>query len=378
MLKNYPYISFLHIAIFIIALLFCACAKKAEIKAQKDIKEQIITQDLSVTFPKNRQESKEWYEKYFVPILKDSKYSVSKNEAREYEEFVRLFFADLSQIEYENEAIKKENLAQSVIFTNFSQEFFREYLFIKSLGVKIAPWNDFSSKINFKENIQSSSFVLNIMESMGESRDVDSIESSDSLRTLQNKTYLNFNHAVLGNSLLKISDMYYQSNAVLKKSSEISNLKEYNMPQDLQSLLYYRILYFKYNEKFLSNYLLDRFAFKYPQSMINALNSILQRKFGNASELQTQFRFQNYEPTNPVSIAQCKGADDTYPYKSECVGDIFVPWVAYLRSEVSEGEVLPIFVDSKLCVLINRNDSILYAQNTSALCGMVYRALTEM
>lgn len=359
-------------------ILFCACAKKAEIKTNtKDIKEQVETKEVVIPFAKNKAESDEWHEKYFAPILKDSKVSKNSDLAKEYETFNKLFFADLSQMEYENALIDTKTLAQSVVFTYFSQEFMREYLFINQQNIVIAPWSEFNSKINFKENIESSHFVLQIAQNMTNESFSNALNSAnlntDSIRSLQNKSYINFNNAVLGNSLLKLSDMYYDSGDVMGVSHEITGLTSYQLPQNLESLLYYRILYFKYHEKFESNYLLDRFAFKYSQETIEALHPILQRKF-NESELKSQFRFPNFEPTNPISISQCKGGSDIYPFKSECIKDVFLKWIIYLEKSLKGRDyVFPIYIDSKLCLLIGIDKNILYPQNTSEFCALLYR-----
>ncbi|MWV62262.1 hypothetical protein DCO58_05155 [Helicobacter saguini] len=370
MLRIYTKVLNFFLLLLLVTLL-AACAKKPTYTLTIDIKEQVETKKPSIPFATNKEESKKWYEQYFEPILKDSKVSKKSQSALEYEEFARLFFADLSQIEYENDLIDTKKLVQPVIFTTFSQDFMREYLFIKKQGLEIAPWQDFSSKINFKENIQSSNFVLQIAEKIDETNDSDKVPN---IRTLQNKSYINFNNVVLGNSLLKINDMYYGSDKVLEKSSEITGLKSYQMPRDLQSLLYYRILYFKYNEKFESNYLLDRFSFLYPQDTINALDTILQKKFESENELKSQFRFQNFEPTNPVSIAQCKGGSELYPYKKECIKVIFLSWISYLQKELRGSKyVAPIYIDSRLCLLVSSDKIILYSQNTSNFCGMLYK-----
>lgn len=361
--------------LLLLVTLLSACAKKATQTPTLDIKEQIKTQKVSIPFATNKEESKKWYKQNFEAILADSKISKKSQTALEYEKFARLYFADLSQIEYENEAIDTKKLIQSVIFTTFLQEFLREYIFIKNKGIEIAPWQDFSSQINFKENIQSSNFVLQIAENIDE---INTESKTLNIRTLQNESYENFNNAVLGNSLLKISDMYYDSDNVLAKSGEIAELKSYKMPRDLQSLLYYRILYFKYNEKFESNYLLDRFAFLYSQDMINALDSILQKKFVNENELKAQFRFQDFEPTNPVSIAQCKGGSELYPYKNDCIKYIFLEWIYYLQKELKGTEyVAPIYIDSKLCLLVGSNNVTFYPQNNSNFCKMLQNETQE-
>lgn len=379
-------ISTFYFSMLLILTFFVACAKKPEIEPSLSLKEQVQNKKLSIPFASNNAESKQWYSKYFEPILKDSKVDKNSQVAKDFENFARVYFADLSQIDYENEAIDTHNLAQSVVFTTFAKEFMREYLFIESKHLHISPWADFSSKIQFKENIQSSSFVLKIAESKAKA---DS-NKNPPLHKLQDLSYINFNDAVLGNSLLKISDVYYDSDKLLEKTKEITGLDEYKMPKNLQSLLFYRILYFKYAEKFESNYLLDRFAFLYPQYMISALDSILQRKFSDSEELKRQFRFQNYEPTNPVSIAECKSAKEHYPYKNECVSDIFLAWISYLQREMRENakdsnisqnsqdsieskEVLPIYVDSKLCLLVATDSIILYPHNTSSMCAMIYK-----
>lgn len=344
--------------IFFIILAFCACAKKEKL-APQDVIEKKINKQEDIPFAKNKKESSEWYKKYFAQILKDSK---NADKVSDFEAFAKLYFADLYQMSYED--IKQDDLIQSVVFTHFAKELLSEYLFIKTQNINIAPWSDFSSSLSFANNIESSNFVLKISKFM---------ESSTEDSMLQNRALTNFNNAVLANSLLFITNHYAKNNSVLNKSADITGFSSYKMPRELNDYMYYRILYFKYNEKYESGYLLDRFAFQHGNSMLEAINSIFERKTFDANELKEQFRFQDFEKTNVISIMQCKGAGSEYPFIKDCVNDVFIPWIIYLEKQLKNTQyMLPIFVDSKLCLLIGDEKQILYPNNKSKLCDGIY------
>lgn len=342
-------------------LAFVACAKKEQVAPQNTQERELKDNKTSIPFAKNKKESNEWYKKYFGDIIKDSK---NGGKASDFEGFAKLYFADLSQMDYEN--LNDKDLAQSVVFTHFAQELLSEYLFIKSQNVEIAPWSDFSSKISFASSIESANFVLkiaNLIES----------NSQDSIETLYNRSFTNFNNVVLANSLQYITNHYANSDSLLAKSSEITGLNSYKMPRELENFLYYRILYFKYNEKYESGYLLDRFAFQHGDSMLDAINSIFERKSGDVRELKEQFRFQNFEKSNTLAILQCKGAMSEYPFVQDCVRDVFIPWIIYLEKQLKNTQYfLPLFVDSKLCLLVGNRRQIRYAENKSQLCESVF------
>ncbi|RDU66727.1 hypothetical protein CQA53_02855 [Helicobacter didelphidarum] len=395
------------IVVFIVSIFFfTACTKKIETQVPKNLKEQITTGKIDIPFATSKSESNAWYKKHFSTILKDSKNAI---QAKPYENFAKLYFADLSQIAYKNKFINQSKLAQSVSFTLFSQELLREYLFIQDQKAIIASWSDFKSTIDFTPSIESANFVVRV---------------SENIKAFENESYQYYNEVVLANSLVELTNKYNKQAQTSQKTQEITGLKHYHIPQDLASFLYYRILYIKYFEKFQTTFLLDKMVKNYPTEMLKATNNIFNTQ-NNLKNIQLQYNFQRFEPTNPVSIQQCKALSNNYPYSNRCIQEIFIPWLDYLhdnlrkirqdsqltlrqqninpsiknekkqkskknskkknkkelqdsqtinisQENVKPNRALPIFVDSKLCLLLEYDRTILYPQNQSQSCQSLY------
>lgn len=345
----------LFIALVLIVLL-SACAKKQP-KLTQDIKEQIHNNQPSIPFANTKEESNQWYKTHLSPIIKESK---SKKGADEYEKFAKLYFADLSQIEYNTTSVQTDMLLQSVSFTMFSQEFLREFLFIMAQPLEIAPWSVFQSPLNFSDNIASANFVAQI---------------ARNLKQLENESYINLNDIILAQSLLHLTNKYSKQAHTSTKTQEITGLQEYKLPATMQSLLYYRIIYAKYFEKFQSNFILDNMTKNYPQSTLRIINQIFHTS-QTTKTMQAQFRFPRFEPSNPVIILQCKAGSDNYPSIDSCISHIFIPWIFYLQRNLQKMKqyFLPIFIDSKLCVLVQHDKLIPYPYTQSRFCAATLQA----
>ncbi len=338
----------------LISLFFSACAKK-ELAPQQDIKTQIKTQQPSIPFATTQAQSNKWYKEYFAPILKKS---ATKKGADEYEQFARLYFADLSQMQHYNAHIPQDKLLQSVSFTHFAQEVFQEFLFLQEQGVVIAPWEAFQSTIVLDNSALSASFVAQI---------------ATTINQLENESYENLNSIVLASNLFKLTKKYTQQASTNTTTQKITGISSYMLPDSLYSFLFYRILYAKYVEKFQSNYILHLMAKQFPNATLKASNQILytQPKHNNIKTMQKYFSFTHFEPTNPLAIAQCRAGDTHYPEQKACIQMAFIPWLAYLQSVLirhNTSYVLPIFTDSKLCLLLSQDRVIVYPYNEGGFC----------
>lgn len=344
----------LYILFCIIYAFFSACAKK-EVPPKQDIKTQIKAQQPSIPFATNKAESNKWYKEQFLPILKQSS---SKKGAEEYEQFAKLYFADLSQIRDYDKRIPQDKLLQSVSFTLFAQDLFREFLFLQERGLIVAPWEAFASDIEFSNHILSASFVANI---------------ATEIEELENESYENLNNIVLAHNLLYLTQKYTYATQTSKATQKITETTQYVLPDSLYSFLFYRILYAKYMEKFQSNSILHVMSRQFPDATLKASNKILytQQKHSNVKTMQKHFSFTPFEPTNPTAIMQCKAGNTHYPAQKKCIQTTFISWLVYLQSSLRRHNspyVLPIFTDSKLCLLLTQDDIIIYPHNESNFC----------
>lgn len=342
----------------VIALIFVACAKKQPTTTQ-DLKTQIQGNAPSITFAQTKSENNHWYKTHLYPIAKSSK---NKNVNKELEIFAKLYFADLSQIFPKNPVIPKDKLLQSVSFTYFTQNLFQEYLFLMTQDSILAPWEYFWSPIDFGNSIESASFVANI---------------ADSMQYLENQSYNNLNNIVLANSLLDITQKYTDNQTTSNLTQNITDIKSYILPQHLRSLLFYKILYFTYLEKFESNFILDSMATHKPTSMLQAMQRFyLSTPPKNQKSLQTQFKFPNFDPSNPVSLMQCKAGNSNFRQISSCIHAVFIPWIKDLQvilRKQAQNYFFPIFTDSKLCLVIESSRIIKYPNNNERFCNALYQ-----
>lgn len=333
---------------------FSACAKK-EVPLPQDLKTQIKTQQPSIQFATTQAESNKWYKEHFSKTLLKS---LNKKDAQDYEKFVKLYFADLSKLQPANTYIPKDKLLQSVSFTRFTQEILQEFAFIQNKGLVIAPWELFQSRISLNNSVLSASFVANIAADIGE---------------FENESYENLNNIVLANNLLYLTKKYTYLTQTSKETQKITEITQYVLPDSLYSLLLYRILYAKYVEKFESSYLLSLMSYQFPDSTLKASNKILytQPKHNNIKTMQKYFSFTPFEPTNPLAIMQCKAGNTHYPAQRSCIQTTFISWILYLQSSLKQHNskyVLPIFTDSKLCLLLTQDDIVMYPHNESLFC----------
>lgn len=340
-----------------------ACANKTQ-NITQDIKTQIKENKPSISFAKTQAQSNKWYKEYFAGNVKKL---LKKQEALEYEQFAKIYFADLSQIRLDNKLIATNKLLQSVSFTYFAIELLNEYAFVLSQDSNIAPWFEFKSKLDLHDNVVSASFVAQIAEQIGQ---------------FENESYENFNDIALVNNLLIITNKYSKQNNISKETQDITGLDSYNIPQSLQDFLYYKILYMKYFEKFQSNYLLNKMAIEFPKSMVNATNKILKTNFkhNNLLQMQNHFKLTNFEPTNPLAIQQCKAGSISYVDKNLCITNIFLPWIEYLQSTLKQRnsyDFFPIYTDHKLCLLVWHDKTMMYPNNKDGFCDILYIELNK-
>lgn len=333
-------------------LFVIACAKK-EVAPKQDLKTQIHTQQPSIPFATTQAQSNKWYKEHFSPILKKS---TNKKDAQDYEQFAKVYFADLSQIQHDNAHIPQDKLLQSVSFTHFGQAMLEEFLFIQEKGLIIAPWEAFQSEIHLYNGILSASFVARL---------------SGAIEQMENESYENLNAIVLASSLLQITQKYTNESPTNTKTKDITGMANYVLPDSLYSYLFYKILYAKYSEKFQSNFILHTLAQQFPDQTLKASNALLHTKHNNIKAMRQHFAFTNFEPTNPTAIAQCKAGNTQYPKQQNCIQQTFIAWLAYLQSTLRQHNslyVLPIFTDSKLCALIGKDSLIAYPHNNGRFC----------
>ncbi|TLD83717.1 hypothetical protein [Helicobacter trogontum] len=344
----------LYILFYIVCLVFSACAKK-EIASKQDIKTQIKSQHPSIPFALNKADSNKWYKEQFLPILKKSS---SKKGAEEYERFAKLYFADLSQIQDYDKHVPQDKLLQSVSFTLFAQDVFREFLFLQEMGLIVAPWEAFASDIEFGNHIISASFVAKVADEIGQ---------------FENESYENLNNIVLAHSLLRLTEKYAYVTQTSKKTRDITEIAQYVLPDSLYSFLFYRIVYAKYMEKFQSNFILHAMSRQFPSATLQASNKILyvQPQHNNIKTMQKYFSFTSFEPTNPLAIMQCRSGSMYYPAQKACIQATFISWLTYLQFSLRRHNspyVLPIFTDSKLCLLLTQNNIVVYPYNEGTFC----------
>lgn len=342
------------ISLFLTILLFNACAKK-EAPLPQDLKSQIKMQKPSIPFATTQAQSNQWYKEHFTKITPKS---LNKKAAQEYEQFAKLYFADLSQLQPTNTHIPKDKLLQSVSFTQFAQEMLQEFAFIQNQGLIIAPWGLFQSDIVLSNNVLSASFVANIAAEISQ---------------FENESYESLNAIVLAYNLLELTKRYTNQATTNQTTQKITGITHYVIPDSLYSFLLYRILYAKYAEKFQSSYLLNLMAKQFPDSTLKASNKILytQTKYNDIKTMQKYFSFTPFEPTNPTAIAQCRAGNTHYPEQKPCIQTTFMSWLLYLQSTLirhNTSYVLPIFADSKLCLLMARDKVIPYPNNNDSFC----------
>lgn len=340
--------------ILIIIWLFNACAKK-EVPLPQDLKTQIATHNPSIPFATTQAQSNQWYKEHFTTNLTKS---LNKKDARDYEKFAKLYFADLSQLQPTNPNIPEDKLLQSVTFTQFAQELLQEFAFIRNQGLIIAPWGTFQSNIVLHNSVLSASFVANI---------------STDLSQFENESYENLNEIVLAYNLLALTKRYANQAKTNQTTQKITGTTQYMLPDSIYSLLLYRILYAKYVEKFQSSYLLSLMAKQFPDSTLKASSKIFhtQTKYNNVKTMQRHFSLTPFEPTNPTAIAQCRAGNTHYAEQQPCIQNTFIPWLEYLQYSLRQHNsnyVLPIFTDSKLCVLIAIDRIISYPNNNGVFC----------
>ena len=342
------------ISLILIILLFSACAKKETLKPQ-DLKTQIKEQQPSIPFATTQDQSNQWYKEHFTKILPKS---LNKKDAQDYEQFAKLYFADLSQLQPTSKHIPKDKLLQSVSFTNFAQEVLLEFAFLQNQGLAIAPWEAFQSNIILYNSVLSASFVANV---------------AAEINQFENESYGNFNAIVLAYNLLTLTKKYTNQAVTSQTTQKITGITSYMLPDSLYSFLLYRILYAKYAEKFQSSYLLNLMAKQFPDSTLKASNKILytQVKYNDVKTMQKYFSFTPFEPTNPISIAQCRAGNTLYPEQTLCIQTTFIAWLIYLQSTLirhNTNYVLPVFTDTKLCLLIAKDRIIPYPNNNGNFC----------
>lgn len=335
--------------LILIACLFSACAKKSPLPQDSQVK----AQPTSIPFATTHAESKRWYKEYLLGVIPES---LAKQDAKDYENFARLYFADLSQ--FSPNEISNDKLAQAESFTHFAQEMLQEFAFIQNQNLVIAPWGLFQSKISLNNNVLSASVVAKI---------------SSEINQLEDESYENLNNIILALNLLALTKKYTNQNSTNKITQKITGMTNYVLPDSIYSLLLYRILYAKYVEKFQSSYLLNLMAQQFPDSTISASNEILrtQIKRNDMKTIREYFAFTPFDPTNPLSIAQCRAGNTRYPKQSSCIQTTFMQWLVYLQSSLRRHNsqyVLPIFTDSKLCLLIARDKTIIYPNNKGRFC----------